>query len=119
MSRMHGSRSQRIDILHSQRPSAMAVFFEELCHRYAIVWFHFWCSILLTVLFAVSSHAQRSHLTWSDYLGGSDSAHYSALTQINRSNVGQLEMAWSYPTADKFSYGFSPLVVDNTMFVLA
>src|SRR4051812_5517228 len=97
----------------------MAVFTDELCHQDANVSSRFWTSTLLAVLFAAGASGQPSHLTWSDYLGSSDSAHYSGLTQINRSNVGQLEMAWSYPTGDKFSYGFSPLVVDNVMFVLA
>ena len=33
---------------------------------------------------------------WSAYGGGPDSIRYSSLTQINRSNVGQLEVAWTY-----------------------
>ena len=37
--------------------------------------------------------AQQTRTTWRDYLGGSDSSHYSALKQIDRSNVNKLEMA--------------------------
>jgi quinoprotein glucose dehydrogenase len=63
--------------------------------------------------------AQPSHTAWSDYLGASDSAHYSALKQIDRSNVGKLESAWTYPTGDHATYVFSPIVVDHLMYVLA
>ncbi len=58
-------------------------------------------------------------LTWRDYLGGADSSHYSALDQINRSNVGQLRVAWEYPTGDEVPYAFNPIIVDNVMFVMA
>ena len=42
----------------------------------------------------------RSFKTWSQYLGGADSSQYSALDQINKSNVARLEVAWTYSTAD-------------------
>jgi quinoprotein glucose dehydrogenase len=66
-----------------------------------------------------SGGAVRSHSTWSDYGGASDSAQYSALDQINRSTVGKLRVAWSYPTGDGNKYLFNPIVVDRTMYVLA
>src|SRR5882672_8223222 len=69
--------------------------------------------ILLTPLFA------QTHKTWSDYGGHPDSAQYSELDQINRSNVSKLEIAWTYPTGDNNKYFFNPLVVDNIMFVMA
>jgi glucose dehydrogenase len=61
----------------------------------------------------------RSFKTWSQYLGGADSSQYSALDQINKSNVTQLRVVWTYSTADTRSYRFNPLVVDGTMYVLA
>src|SRR5271165_3470787 len=57
--------------------------------------------------------------TWSDYSGSPDSAQYSALEQINRSNVARLEVAWTFSTGDHNRYFFNPLVVDNMVFVLA
>ena len=57
--------------------------------------------------------------SWSEYLGGPDSSHYSTLTQVNTRNVHKLEIAWSYETGDDLSYTFCPLVVDNTAFVAA
>ena len=59
------------------------------------------------------------HSAWRDYAGGPDGAQYSALDQINRSNVSQLRVAWSYPTGDGSKYLFNPIVVDRMMYVLA
>ena len=59
------------------------------------------------------------HKTWSDYGGASDSAQYSELNQIDRSNVAQLQVAWTYSTGDNNKYFFNPLVVDRTMYILA
>ena len=61
----------------------------------------------------------QNYKTWSDYGGGLDAAQYSALDQINRSNVNRLEVAWVYPTGDGRKYVFNPLVVDDLVFVLA
>jgi len=61
----------------------------------------------------------RAHSSWRDYAGASDATQYSALAQINRANVGRLQMAWSYPTGDGNKYLFNPIVVDKTMYVLA
>src|SRR6266404_8756772 len=61
----------------------------------------------------------QNHSTWSDYGGAADSAQYSALGQINRSNVSKLEVAWRYPTGDNNKYSFNPIVVDGVMYVLA
>ena len=65
------------------------------------------------------ARAQSPRTTWSDYSGGADSAQYSALRQINRSNVHTLKVAWTYPTLDQAGYSFNPLVVDGVMYVLA
>src|SRR6202795_3631366 len=61
----------------------------------------------------------QAHSTWSDYAGASDASQYSSLSQINRSNVGKLQIAWSHPTGDGNKYLFNPIVVDRTMYVLA
>ncbi len=67
----------------------------------------------------MAAAAQPAHTTWSDYLGAPDSSHYSALKQIDRSNVDQLAVAWTYQTGDDSAYVFSPLVVGNMIYVLA
>jgi quinoprotein glucose dehydrogenase len=73
-------------------------------------------AIGLAVPFAA---AGQNHKTWMDYGGGPDSSHFIALDQINKSNVAQLQIAWTYPTGDNHSYLFNPIVVDNLMYVLA
>ena len=57
--------------------------------------------------------------TWRQYLGSSDSSQYSSLDQINKKNVGQLQVAWTYSTGDTRTYRFNPIVVDNVMYTLA
>ena len=66
-----------------------------------------------------SERVAAEHSTWSDYAGAPDGAQYSALDQINRSNVNQLRVSWSYRTGDGSKYLFNPLVVERTMYVLA
>src|ERR1700733_7526433 len=74
-------------------------------------------SSLFTVSISIVD-AQELSPNWPDYLGGSNSAHYSPLKQITPANVGKLEVAWSYPAGDGL-YTFSPLVVDNVAYVAA
>ena len=59
--------------------------------------------------------------TWSVYLGDATSSHYSTLDGINRSNVADLEVAWTYHTGDADSAGRSqiqcnPIIVDSVLF---
>jgi quinoprotein glucose dehydrogenase len=62
----------------------------------------------------------KSYTTWSDYEGSADSAQYSSLTQINKSNVAQLKQIWFYPNGNNgFRYGFNPVVVDGVMYAIA
>ncbi len=66
-----------------------------------------------------SSLLAQTYTNWSDYSGASDSSQYSALHQIDRSNVAKLKLAWTYPTGDNNKYFFNPLVVDNVVYLLA
>ena len=75
--------------------------------------------VIVAIVCGRTLSAQQTRTTWQDYLGGSDSSHYSALKQINTSNVNKLDVAWSYPTGDDVSYTFSPLVVDNIAYFAA
>jgi quinoprotein glucose dehydrogenase len=68
---------------------------------------------------AADVHTPAPHTTWSDYSGGMDSAQYSALKQINKANVTQLQQVWFYPAGNNgFRFGFNPVIVDNMMYVL-
>jgi quinoprotein glucose dehydrogenase len=56
---------------------------------------------------------------WSDYGGSADSAQYSALKLLNKTNVGKLELAWFHPAPGPSGrFAFSPLVVDGVMFLI-
>jgi quinoprotein glucose dehydrogenase len=66
---------------------------------------------------AAAQPAAKPHTTWKDYGGGPDSSQYSALTQIDKSNVTTLQVAWKYPI-DATAL-FNPIVVDGTMYVKA
>jgi quinoprotein glucose dehydrogenase len=62
--------------------------------------------------------AERPYTTWRTYSGGAHAAQYSALDQINKSNVAELEVAWTFP-AGEGTFLFNPVVVDGVMYVLA
>lgn len=79
---------------------------------------HFSATVLL-LAGGATLFAQQTRTTWRDYLGGADSSHYSALKQIDRSNVSKLQVAWSYDTGQDPSYTFSPIVIDNIAYFAA
>jgi glucose dehydrogenase len=54
---------------------------------------------------------------WPIYGGQKADDHYSPLTQINRSNVGKLKVAWSYDSGEKgVGLQTSPLIVGRTLY---
>ena len=60
-----------------------------------------------------------NYLHWSSYGGTPDSAQYSGLRQIDKTNVRDLKVAWTYPVQDRNHYYFSPIVVHDVMYVMA
>ncbi len=76
-----------------------------------------WCASALD--HAAKAESAEAHTTWRNYGGSPDGAQYSALRQIDRSNVKTLQVAWTYRTGDGDKYAFNPLVIDGTMYVLA
>jgi quinoprotein glucose dehydrogenase len=69
-------------------------------------------------LAAQAPPAKSPYTTWSDYAGSGDSMQYSALTQITRENVAQLQRAWFYPVGgEPVRLPFNPLIVDDVMYV--
>ena len=53
---------------------------------------------------------------WRDYAGGPDSSRFVAASQITKANVGQLQVAWTFPDGDT---DFNPLVVRDTIYTRA
>ncbi len=67
----------------------------------------------------VPSTTPAPYTTWSDYGGSADSMQYSALTQINKSNVKQLKLAWFLPAPGPTGrFSFNPLVINGIMYVI-
>src|SRR5258708_3605748 len=62
---------------------------------------------------------QTGYRQWSIYGGGEDSIRYSALDQINRSNVSRLAVAWTFDTGDAFEHSemqCNPIVVNGVLY---
>jgi glucose dehydrogenase len=53
---------------------------------------------------------------WPVYGGQLENDHYSPLTQINRSNVSKLRVAWTFDTLEQGGIQTSPLVVGRVLY---
>lgn len=79
-------------------------------------------ALLLALPAAYATRAQPAQPTrarytgWAAYGGGPEQIRYSSLRQINRSNVGQLAVAWSYDTRETGGLQTQPIVVDGVLF---
>jgi quinoprotein glucose dehydrogenase len=65
---------------------------------------------------------RQSHREWQVYGGDFDGAKYSALDQINRTNINKLKPAWIYRCDDMRDNPAStiecnPIIVDGVMFI--
>ncbi len=60
--------------------------------------------------------AGQSPREWRDYAGSPDSSRFVAATQIDRTNVGRLDVAWTYPDGDT---DFNPLMVRGVVYAKA
>ncbi len=74
-------------------------------------------------LIAVANKAQHAQTAapsgktdWPVYGGSPENTHYSKLSQINRSNVANLKLAWSYDSGEKGGLQTSPIIVDGVMY---
>jgi len=68
---------------------------------------------------ATAQHSKRSAAAqrdWPAYGGGPEDMRYSPLTQINRGNVKQLKLAWSFDSGETGGLQTSPLVVDGVLY---
>jgi quinoprotein glucose dehydrogenase len=70
-------------------------------------------AIALVSGLSVSSQTRNAQREWRDYAGGPDSSRFVAATQITRSNVNQLQVAWTYPSGQT---DFNPLVVRGVVY---
>jgi quinoprotein glucose dehydrogenase len=71
-------------------------------------------------IFPSGAHAQTKSRPlgqdWPTYGGGPENNHYSTLSQINRSNVGQLAVAWKFDTGEPGGLETSPIEVGGVLY---
>ena len=65
---------------------------------------------------SIALQAEPNEADWPAYFGGKERSLYSPLQQINRGNVSQLEVAWTYDTGDKGEYQANNLIVDGVLY---
>jgi glucose dehydrogenase len=73
-------------------------------------------SVVLYTICAVAAASAQKDVSWPTYNGGREGDHYSKLTQINRANVNQLQVAWSYDTGEQGGMQDNPLIVGRTLY---
>ncbi|MFN0172250.1 MAG: PQQ-binding-like beta-propeller repeat protein [Bryobacteraceae bacterium] len=78
-------------------------------------------SIILSSFLVFANAADRTaYREWRHYGGGPESIRYSTLSQIDRSNVGKLETAWTFDTGDALKGSemqCNPIIIDGVMYV--
>lgn len=73
-----------------------------------------WPFLLACAAVALTAAPQSSTDTWwTGYSGGPDNSRYFPATQITRRNVGELQVAWTYPYGDT---GSGPIVVRGVIY---
>ena len=63
---------------------------------------------------AANSSGERRD--WPAYGGAPENTHYSSLAQINRSNVKDLTVAWSFDTGEQGGLQTSPIIVEGVLY---
>src|SRR5258705_13112709 len=78
---------------------------------------------ILNLVVHSRTYAQTSHAgagkDWSIYGGGPESTHYSSLKQINRKNVQNLKVAWTFDSEDAYpgsEMQCNPLLLNGVLY---
>jgi quinoprotein glucose dehydrogenase len=71
--------------------------------------------LLALLLLSLPLFAQNNQ-DWPVYGGNFDNTHYSLLAQINRDNVKNLQIAWSFDTGASGGLQTSPIIVDTVLY---
>lgn len=77
-----------------------------------------------SLLFIKCSQPDQNHIGWQVYSGDSEGTKYSALNQINKKNVKNLQIAWTYHTGDmritpRTTIECNPIIVGEKMFIIS
>lgn len=74
---------------------------------------------ICVLLFTVAALAQEAtQANWPGMGGTPGNSHYSALRQINRSNVATLKEAWRFDTGEEGGLETTPAVIDGVLYGL-
>ncbi|MFT3947327.1 MAG: PQQ-binding-like beta-propeller repeat protein [Agriterribacter sp.] len=78
--------------------------------------------VLLLILLAGCTSKQKEYTAWEVYRGDKGSTGYSALDQINKSNLHKLKLAWIYHSGDaregnRSTIQCNPIIVNDIMYV--
>lgn len=88
--------------------------FAKICIAFSVAVF--------IILLAGSCNSNKKDYTgWTSYKGSDEAIHYSSLTEVDTSNVKQLQVAWVYHTGDADTIAHSqiqcnPIVVDGVLY---
>ena len=63
-----------------------------------------------------NAKAAEKNVDWPVYGGSPENNHYSSLAQINRTNVKQLAVAWSFDTDEEGGLQTSPIIVNGVLY---
>ena len=63
-----------------------------------------------------NAKAAEKSVDWPVYGGSPENNHYSSLAQINRTNVKQLVVAWSFDTDEEGGLQTSPIIVNGVLY---
>ena len=100
--------------LHSARLHSLINFPR---HFYIIISF-----LSYALLFLRCSDPNQEHIDWQVYSGDSEGTKYSVLKQINKRNINDLQLAWTYRTGDmreapRTTIECNPIIVGKKMFI--
>lgn len=95
----------------------MLLIFKKSSFIFAIhSYISFVCCLALLLSACKKTIPEGADADWAHYLGHPSSNQYSTLDQINKNNVDQLEIAWTYVTGDSAMYQTNNLIVDGVVY---
>jgi quinoprotein glucose dehydrogenase len=68
------------------------------------------------IVFSATPTTSPGNVDWPAYLGDKARSLYSPLSQINRTNLTQLKVAWAYDTGDKGEYQANNLIIAGVLY---
>ena len=81
--------------------------------QFGVKWL--FCTAIWLASGATHSQSQAKQ-EWRVYGGNAENTHFSPLSQINKSNVKQLQIAWSYDTGETGGLQTNPLEIDGVLY---